>query len=162
MVLLMRTKLTLCNDEIAVYREDEGAFRCYVNWDGIPVLVRIACDPFNTDGLKRAQDIFNKLWENQEYYEEVWENEYFFRLLPILTHRNKYIEEVLTEDDLEHTFQLSEITIVEDMPLSEVQASYVRQPEKTEQVEICVAGSLEEGFHTVYVNGTVVGSYEQE
>ncbi len=158
----MKTKLSLCNDEIAVYREDEGAFRCYVNWDGIPVLVRIACDPYNTEGLKRAKEVFEKLWENQEYYEEVWDNEYFFRLLPILTQRNKYIEEVLTEDDLEHTFQLSEITIIEDMPTSEVQASYVRQPEKIEQIEICVAGTLEKGFHTLYVEGIKVKSDDEK
>ena len=158
----MHVKIALCNDEIAVYREDEGAFRCCVNWDGIPVLVRIACDPHNMEGLKRAQEIFKKLWENQEYYEEVWVNEYFFRLLPILTQRNIYIEEVLTQDDLEHTFQLSEITIIEDLPTSEVQASYVRQPEKIEPIEICVTGTLENGFHTLYVEGIKVNPGDEE
>lgn len=156
----MRTKIELCNDEIAVYREDEGAFRCCVNWDGIPVRLRIACDPYNIDGIKRAMAIFEKLWDNQECYEEVWENEYYSRLLPILTCSNQYLDEVLTEKELQSSFQLSDITIIDDMPMREVQASYILKPEKIEQIEICVAGTLEKGFHTVYVNGTIVGTEE--
>ena len=138
----MRTKIALCNDEIAVYREDEGAFRCYVNWDGIPVRIRIACDPYNSNGIKHAKAIFKQLWDEQERFEEVWENEYYSRLLPILTCPNQYLDEVLTDIDLQRAFQLSDITIIEDMPLREVQASYVWKPEKIEQIEICVAGTL--------------------
>ena len=158
----MRTKITLCNDAIAVYREDEGAFRCYVNWDGIPVRIRIACAPYNVDGIKRAKTVFKQLWDEQERFEELWENEYYSRLLPILTYPNQYLDEVLTRNDLQRAFQLSDITIIDDMPMREVQASYILKPEKIEQIEICVAGTIENGFHTVYVNGTVIGSDEED
>ncbi len=152
----MRTVVALCNDEVAVYREDEGAFRCCVNWDGFPVLIRIACDPFNVKGIERAKAVFKELWDNQEYYEEVWENEYYSKLLPILTRPNKYLEEVLEKEELQGYFKLSEVTIIEDMPNREIQASYIRIPEKIDQIEICVSGTLENGFHTLYVEGDLI------